>query len=164
MAVVQANYPMAVDTDPVGGYPMAKGTAFVKGATGNTLVVNADGSINSVKTGANYTELQLLNLAILDTTLHTGATQSINTLAGSANIMIDNPLDQAVTVFIYVKNQLGKTFQVWTGSVASGGQKTLTNVDIPLLASPLYQIYATAQCTVAPLSGTLTATYGGVQA
>lgn len=164
MAVNQANYPMAVDNDPVGGYPMPKGTSFIKGATGNIFVVNADGSTNINQLGRNYQEVTLMNLAILDTTLHTGTVQNVNTLAGNTNILIDNPCDQAITVTLYIKSILGKTFQVWTGSVPSAGQKILTDTDIPVLRTPLYQMSANAQATVAPTSGSLSVTFGGVQA
>lgn len=176
MAVNQANYPMGVDTS-ISGYPIPKmsidGQSVVNGSqvkmtqygtTGIAEIVNADGSTNATMVGRNYQETTLLNLAILDTILHTGTVMNINTQAGNSNILIDNPLDQPVTLTIYVKNILGKTFQVWTGSVASAGQKILTDADIPILKTPLYQIYVTAQCTVAPTVGTLTATFGGVQA
>jgi hypothetical protein len=122
------------------------------------------GAMNIIQTGRNYQEVQLVNLAILDTLLHTGTVQNVNTLTGNTNIMIDNPSDQAVTVTLYVKNLLGRNFQVWTGSIPNAGQKILTDSDIPVLRTPLYQMSANAQYTVAPTTGTLAVTFGGVQA
>lgn len=165
MAVVQANYPVAMDTDPVTGYPMPRETVYVKGATGNVKVVNSDGSTNVNLLGRNYQEIALFNgLAILDTLLKTGTTMTVNTLAGQANILVYNTHDQALTVTIVIKNTLGQAFNVYSGSVPSGGTLVLTSANIPVLATPLYQMYATAQATTAPTTGALSVTYGSVQA
>lgn len=114
--------------------------------------------------GRQYQEIVLFNAqAILDTALHTGSTMTISTLAGQSNVILFSTLDQAVTVNLYIKNTLGNAVLVYSGSLSAGGSKVLTDVDIPCLKSPIYQIYATAQATVAPTTGALTATFSGVQ-
>lgn len=164
MAVIQTNYTVAMDSDPINGYPQSRLMTFIKGPGGTVLTTNADGSLNATMAGRGYQEVVLFNLAILDTALHTGTVMSIANLAGNSNIMIDNPSDQTATVSIYAQNVLGKTFLIWSGTVANAGQKILTDADVPLLRTPINKMSINVQYATAPTLGTITATFGGVQA
>jgi hypothetical protein len=139
----QANYPVGMTTD-ANGYPIPK------------MAIE----------GRNYQEITVWNAqAIRDTNLATSSTVNTNTLSGQNNILINNTLDQPVTINIYIKNMLGQAFPIISGlSVPNGSTKVLTDQDAPVLKTPIYQLYATAQAATAPTTGGLSITVGGVQA
>ncbi|MCP8969716.1 hypothetical protein [Ectobacillus ponti] len=143
MALDQKMYPVGMTTDSA-GYPIPK--VFIE--------------------GHNYQELTLFNAqAIRNTSVATSSTVSMTTLSGQNNILVNNALDQSVLFDVFIKNTLGQSFPVLIDlSIPAGGTKVLTDVDIPVLKTPIYQLYATVQASVAPTTGAFSATLGGVQA
>lgn len=128
--------------------------------------LNTDGSQNVALTGRGAIESTLYNaLAIRDTVLATSPTISLTNMSGETFILINNTLDQPVTVNVYIKNSLGQSFVIFSAlSIGAGGQKVLTRGDNPILACPINSIYLTVQAGGVPLSGGFTATIGGTQA
>jgi hypothetical protein len=155
---------------------MAKETDFIpvydrKIRTDGTIInvangLNVDGSRNVALTGRGALEQTFYNaLAVRDTLLATSPVLSLANISGENFVLINNALDQAVTVNIYIKNSLGMSFVVFPGiSVGAGAQKVLSRDDNGILACPIFSIYLTVQASVAPLTGGFTATIGGTQA
>ncbi|MGG1400574.1 hypothetical protein ABE288_22530 [Bacillus salipaludis] len=129
--------------------------------------LQTDGSSNVNILGRGALEQTFWNAqAIRDTALATSPILTLQNISGENFLLINNTLDQAVTVNVYIKNTLGQIFPIFTGlSIpATNGQKILTRNDHPIMCAPVYQMYMTAQCSTAPTTGGFSATIGGTQA
>ena len=150
-----------------GGRYASDGLIWGKTAGGLYLPVQvmADGSISTQLSGRNVQEILGHNaVAITDTVVHNTAILDLSVISGKKTIFVQNTLNQAITIVIWVTVPSGGVINSNGIIVPANEPKLITAADMPLLAEPLYSALIQGRCTIAPTSGSLTTYMEGVQA
>lgn len=133
---------------------------WITGVTANTPGVQ----ISSMKVQENAVSWGGSNsLSITDTSNHDSATMDISSIGGRKCILVQNNLNQQVTISLIAGNS------AWTATTIAGSKQIAANAvgiiavsDIPLLEEPVQKVAIRAQCNTAPTTGSLSAWIEGV--